>query len=231
MASTPSFVLLHGAGTGAWVWERVARRLTPPVFALDVPGRTPGATPEQASKEIEAQLDRQRVGTVVLVLHSLAGVLASSLAERLGSRLQHLIYVSAVVPSAGAAFVDALPAANGLILRLLFRFRKSGLKPSPSMIRRELCNDLSEEDTALVVARFEAEFPGLYLTRVGAPPTVPGVYVRLLRDQSVPPQLQDAICARLPNLHIEDLDAGHLAMLSQPDRLADVLTRSVQDTP
>jgi pimeloyl-ACP methyl ester carboxylesterase len=219
-----TFVLLHGAGTGPWVWDRVREELAAPSLALEVPGRTPGATPDDCAERIVQELDAQGVGDIVVVLHSLAAVLAPGLAARLGSRLRDCIFVAGVVPPAGGAFIDALPLPNRLILRFLFRLRRGGLRPSEAMIRRELCNDLSDDDADTVVARYEAELPGLYLT------PVPGnwafrhcAYVKLLDDRSIPPGLQDTMIGRLHGARILALSAGHLAMLSQPRELASLL--------
>lgn len=226
MNNEPTAVLLHGAGIGAWVWERVTRDLGMPSIALDVPGRTVGATPDGCATELVAELDRRGVGSVMLVFHSLSGVLAPGLATRLRSRLTHCVFVSAVIPPPGRAFVDALGFPNRLILRSLFRFNPGGLKPSPKMIRRELCNDLAEQDTTAVVSRYEAEMPGLYLTPVGGPPASPRCgYVKLLKDRSVLPAQQDQMIARLDNPRVHEIDAGHLAMLSAPASLAEVLMR------
>lgn len=216
-------IMLHGAGTGSWVWERVATAMTTPTVALDVPGRVEGATPDGCAAQLVADIDAAGVNDVVLVVHSLSGVLASDLAQRLGPRLRHVVYVSAVIPSAGRSFVDAIGFPAGFVLRVLFRFNRSGLSPAESMIRGELCNDLDESDTARVVARYEAEFPGLYVTPVGRPPAVPSTYVRLSRDKSLAPALQSKMVAHLDSPHQVEVDAGHLVMLSQPTELAAIL--------
>jgi len=221
----PTTVLLHGAGVGAWVWACVIERMATPALALDVPCRHPGATPEQCAQELIAELDRRGIDEVVIVAHSLAGVLMPELAARLGARLRHCVYLSAVVPPSGGAFVDALGPVERTLLRLLFRFNRKGLKPGPAMIRRELCDDLDEATTMQVVSRYAAEFPGLYLTPCRAQPVrAPSTYLRLLRDRSLAPSRQDAMIARLQDPQVRDLDAGHLAMLSMPAQVARQLT-------
>jgi len=229
MKNKITLILLHGAGTGAWVWERVMQELSTPAIALDIPGRIEGATPDSCAAALVAELDRKGVDSVILVLHSLAGVLAPGLAARLGSRLKHLVYVAAVIPPSGGSFVDALGFANRVILRILFRFNPKGLKPSPAMIRRELCNDLDPLDAEQVISRYTAEMPGLYLTPVGAPSSLPSTtYVRLLKDQSVVPSQQEAMIARLDGPRVREMDAGHLVMLSSPAALAKILEEEVQ---
>ena len=221
----PTTVLLHGAGVGAWIWASVIERMATPTIALDLPCRHAGATPEQCAQDLIADLDRRGIDEVVIVAHSLAGVLMPELAARLGTRLRHCVYLAAVVPPSGGAFVDALGAVERTLLRLLFRFHRNGLKPGPAMIRRELCNDLDETTAERVVSRYVAEFPGLYLTPTRAQPVrAPSTYLRLLRDRSLAPSRQDAMIARLHNPQLHELDAGHLAMLSMPAQLAQRLT-------
>lgn len=219
-----TFVLLHGAGVGAWVWDKVMAEMSATSLALDVPGRRPGVTPEECASDLVAELDRRGVEGVVLVAHSLAGVLVPAMAQRLKMRLHRCIYVSGVVPPNGRAFVDAFPLVNRLVLRSLFRFNPDGLRPSPKMIRKELCNDLDAEMTAEVVSKYAAEFPGLYLTPVGELPMLHTTYIRLLNDQSVTPALQNRMIARLGSPRVRELNAGHLAMLSMPFELAAMLS-------
>ncbi|UHQ21184.1 alpha/beta fold hydrolase [Lysobacter sp. 5GHs7-4] len=223
--SHPTTLLLHGAGVGAWVWHAVAERMATPALALDVPCRHADASPAQCARDLVAELDRRGVGEVVIVAHSLAGVLMPALAAQLGARLRHGVYLAAVVPPPGGAYVDALGRVERTLLRLLFRFNRDGLKPGPAMIRKELCEDLDETTAARVVSAYAAEFPGLYLTPVAAAPTqVTSTYLRLLRDRSLPPSRQDAMIARLRHARVRELDAGHLAMLSAPAQVAALLT-------
>lgn len=221
-----TLVLLHGAGLGSWIWKDVQPLLRSKPVALDVPGRRPGATPAQCARDLLAEIDRQAPDSVVLVLHSLAGVLAPDLASLLGNRLRRIVHLASVIPAPGRSFVDAIGFPAGCILRLLFRFRREGLRPSPAMIRHELCHDLDERTASLVIERYESEFPGLFLSPTGRiAPGCPTTYIRLSQDRSVPPRRQDRFIARLAAPRIVGIDAGHLAMLSAPARLAELLDR------
>ncbi len=217
-------VLLHGAGTGAWIWEAVINAMRSPTVALDVPGRQVGVTPDSCAAALVAELDGRQLDTVVCVVHSLAGVLVPGLAARLGYRLKHAVYLAAVVPPTGGSFVDALGFPQRILLRLLFKFNPKGLKPGPAMIKKELCNDLDPTLTSQVISQYTPEFPGLYLApaAVGAIPRQM-TYIKLLQDQSVLPAQQDAMIARLGNPSVKTLDTGHLAMLAAPIELAALL--------
>ncbi|MGH7449166.1 MAG: alpha/beta fold hydrolase, partial [Longimicrobiales bacterium] len=61
MATQSTVVLLHGAGTGAWVWDRVIDALELPSVALEVPGRKPNVTPDGCAAELIDDLDQRGV--------------------------------------------------------------------------------------------------------------------------------------------------------------------------
>lgn len=228
MMIQPTIILLHGAGTGTWVWERVIDKLSVPAHALDVPCRKPGVTPDSCAKELINDINKLGISSIILVMHSLSGVLAGEISKGLGSRLLSCVYVSGVVPPPNGTFVDALQFPNQVILHLLFKFNRNGLKPSSTMIRRELCNDLSEEDTEMVVKRYEAEFPGLYLKPVDEKTVLPPTtYIKLLKDQSITPKLQDSMIARLDRPRVVKINSGHLAMLSVPEELSTIINQEI----
>lgn len=65
------------------------------------------------------------------------------------------------------------------------------------------------------------------VSRTGTPRTTPVTFVRLARDNALPPATQDACIARLRHevdvVDVIDLDAGHNVMISAPAALAAVL--------
>jgi pimeloyl-ACP methyl ester carboxylesterase len=52
ISEQPTVVLLHGAGAGAWIWQRVLDKLRVPGVALDVPGRPLELPPDSCAAEL-----------------------------------------------------------------------------------------------------------------------------------------------------------------------------------
>ncbi len=221
MSSSATRLFLHGSGTGAWVWDRVLPQVPGNTLALDLPSLDADLTPRQCAEAICQDLDRRGIGDVHLVLHSLSGILAADLGALLGGRLLSLTYVCAVIAAPSQSFAQARNLPAGLILPLLFAFNKDGIKPSDDMLRKAYGNDLSDADIDMVIDRCRRDRPAMDLTRIdGRVPQVPSIYVRTLRDHALPPKEQDHMIARLRGARVIDIDAGHLAMLSQPEALA-----------
>ncbi|HMF84284.1 MAG TPA: alpha/beta hydrolase [Acidimicrobiia bacterium] len=223
-------VLLHGAMLGRWIWERVEPRLGAPALAVDFPGR--GEKPADITTlklgdvvdSVVADIEAWPTPRIVLVAHSLAGIVAPGVIARLRQRVVHTVFVSAAVPLAGASYRDSLPGSQRLMLRFALLTQKKGLLSPAWATKRALCNDLDEPTTQLVIDNLTREAPGMYTSPVGEfPDAMPTTYVRLTSDRGLPPAVQDEMIARLHHMRLHEIDAGHLPMLGHPDRLARLL--------
>jgi pimeloyl-ACP methyl ester carboxylesterase len=229
------FVLVPGAGLGTWVWDPLAGELDRPVLPIPIPGRdltgrklrrfTLGAAAHGLTDAVRAWTGPERV---VVVGHSLAGVLVPALARGLAERVAAVVFVGALAANDGQRALDLMSGQTRFFVHLFGRLRPGGMKPPVSALRKELCNDLDEATTASVVEQFEPvpEAPRLYRDRVSwdGVPDVPRLYVRLLRDESVPPPRQQEMATAI-GAAIVTMDTGHLPMLGQPGELARILIR------
>jgi pimeloyl-ACP methyl ester carboxylesterase len=233
------FVLLHGAMLGRWIWERVEPRLASPALAVDFPGR--GVRPADVTEvtlgdvidSVVADIDSWPIQRLVLVAHSLSGIVVPDVISRLRQRVRGVVFVSGAVPRPGVTYLDALPLLQSMFLRIaLSTQKKRGLLSPPWATRRSLCNDLDELTTALVIANLTREAPGIYTDPVPGetPASVPTVYIKLASDHAFSPRLQDQMIDRLHDPHVEEMHAGHLPMLGHPDELAAVLDAVVERT-
>ena len=173
----------------------------------------------------------------MLVGHSLGGLTIAEVARRAPSRVAHLVFVSCLIPPDGQCSIDALPVElRQLAADAASTSARDGVavgRLDDDTIRAMFCNDMNDEQTAFVLDHVGSEVPSLLaqpVTRQGIPSTVPSTYVRLGRDASLAPEVQDAQIAALracPGgpVDVVDLNTGHDVMISAPAALARVLDR------
>ena len=214
-------LLLHGAGLGSWIWDRVLPHLTVPAEALDLPGRTnPGeVTLEQCIDAVARKAD----ASCVLVGHSISAEIALAVATR--KPVAGVVLVGGVVPESGRDFLSTLPLPQRLFLRVLLRRARNGIALPKSGVRKGYCNDLDDATTELVLSRVVPEAPRLYLDSVEWTAGPATSYVKLLNDKSVSVKQQERFIERVGAMHVDSLNTGHLPMLAQPRELAAILNR------
>jgi len=220
-------VFLHGAGSGPWIWEEVRNRLEWPSVALTVPSNRPGTNPELCAAELLCDPSFPAHGPVVLVLHSLAGVLEAPLVQALGSRALLVVHVATVAPPPGRTYAATVGFPASFVLPILFWLNPRGLKPSPAMLVHQLGEDLTDAQRTEMVARHRPELRGLFLEPVPSEEVrVRRAYLLCAKDRCVPPSLQSRVAKRL-GAHIHSIEAGHLPMLARPAEFVELLSRSI----
>mgnify|MGYP000659136378 CR=1 FL=1 len=223
------FILIHGAGLGAWAWDRVLPELALPALAVDLPRRG-DATRALTSLSLEdyiasvaEQADGPQEEKLVLVGHSIGGEIALGVARRLGSRVAGVVLVSAVVPPPGKSMLSLQPWLRRLFMRLVLKFGPP--VPPEKVIRAAGCNDLDEASCRTLIERYSPESPRIFLDPlVWAPDELPPcLYVKTLQDRTVLPPIQDLMIARAKPKRVETLQAGHMPMFAEPHGLAAIL--------
>jgi pimeloyl-ACP methyl ester carboxylesterase len=213
-------VLVHGGGHGAWCWAPTLTELTTDTLAVDLPPLSirggPGRHQEVpacgtltladwAAAVLEAATaagwDR-----FVLAGHSLGGATIAEVARRAPARVARLVYVSAVVPAEGGSVLDMLPS------QLLERFA-GGM--TDDAVREMFCTGMDQEQTRFVLDHVGTELLGVLteaVSRRGTFRTMPVTFLRLARDNALPPATQDACIDRLraevDTVDVIELDTG-----------------------
>jgi pimeloyl-ACP methyl ester carboxylesterase len=121
-----TFVLVHGATAGGWVWQSVPSRLRAAGHEVYTPTLTglgerrhlfnPDITMETHILDILNVLEFEDLREVVLVGHSYGGAVITGVAERGAERIAHLVYLDAFVLKDGEAVKDLYdpPVAGAL---------------------------------------------------------------------------------------------------------------------
>ncbi|MDO9437057.1 alpha/beta fold hydrolase [Hydrogenophaga sp.] len=114
-----TYVLVHGAFHGGWCWKDVAARLRAAGHEVYTPTWTGlgershllplRPTLETFIEDVAQVIRYEDLDDVVLVGHSFAGSVVSSLADRMSERLRHLVYLDALVLQSGESSADRSP--------------------------------------------------------------------------------------------------------------------------
>jgi pimeloyl-ACP methyl ester carboxylesterase len=112
------FVLVHGSCHGAFCWEEVIAHLEKQgkkAYALDLPGHgaripeRPNVRYDDYPNAVIEFINQQDLQNVVLVGHSMAGIVIPKVAESIPERLSHLVFLSAFILQDGESLVDNCP--------------------------------------------------------------------------------------------------------------------------
>jgi pimeloyl-ACP methyl ester carboxylesterase len=123
-----TFVLIHGAYQGGWVWQRVTTRLVAAghtVFAPSLDGCAerrhavrPGINTETHGAEIAELLFFEDLRDVVLVGTSSGGMVLCASAERARERIARLVFADALALFDGERIPDIVNRASAVTTEL-----------------------------------------------------------------------------------------------------------------
>lgn len=117
-----TFVLVHGAWRGSWLWKRVRIRLQAGGHQVFTPTLTGLAdrshllaqdiTLETHIEDVVNLFRWEELGDVILCGHSYAGSVVSGVADRIPDRIAALVYLDAFLLEDGECLYDTLPPAH-----------------------------------------------------------------------------------------------------------------------
>jgi pimeloyl-ACP methyl ester carboxylesterase len=222
-AATPvkNIVLVHGAFGDGSSWSKVIPLLQAKgynVIAVQNP-LSSLADDVAATKPAIAQMN----GPVILVGHSWAGMVVSEAGS--DPKVAGLVYVSALVPTKGQSAADTTkgyPAAPG----------GAEVKPDAagylSLARKGVDEDFVPEQPAVergIVYATQGPWNSAALSEKVANPawqSKPSWLIADANDRMVPPQYERDTAKQI-HAKLTVLAAGHVPMLSMPDRVAAVI--------
>lgn len=235
-------VFLHGGGQGGWVWDEtiaaIARQSggAAQCLALDAPGcgakrgvDTAAYAFADTTRELIADIEAAGFSDVLLVGHSQAGMTIPHMAELAPAGLiGRIAYVTCSAPLAGLTTLDQMgrnprgttPEEVGF-----------PLGPDASMEQRYavmFCNDMDDAATGAFLGKLGKDgWPASAYAysdwRYDHLREIPSTYVVALRDMALPAEWQERFADRLHARRIVRIDAGHQAMNTRPEALAEIL--------
>ena len=186
--SGPTLVLVHGAGHTSLVWRQVQDHLHHPSVAVDLPGRRnrpadiTTVTIGDAARSVASDLADSTTGPLVLVGHSVAGIVLPALTARLAGRVEHLVFVAGLSAPEGCAVMDTVrpghrESAAQHLAEMRERYQGHMLAPDGQSPTAPTIDDVK------TLAGIESlNFMDQTMSWAGVAPELERTFVRCLRD-------------------------------------------------
>jgi pimeloyl-ACP methyl ester carboxylesterase len=231
--SRSSIVLVHGAWHGAWAWYRVKAMLESAgysVTALDLPshgidGTNPGTvTLADYTSAVVNVLDASSA-PVILVGHSMGGIVVSAAAEARPEKIAKLVYLSAFLLPNGKSIVDVTTGDAHSLLTGSIVFTGP---PGTVDVTRDRVDEIfygSSSSANVTLARLLLK-PNP-LAPVVTPLTVtdgrfgsvPRFYITTLKDRAISADVQRRMYTETPCEKVYAINTDHSAFFSRPRKL------------
>jgi pimeloyl-ACP methyl ester carboxylesterase len=233
------YVLVHGAWHGSWCWKKVVpllRQAGHQVEILDLPGHGQDRTPIREislaayTKRVCETLDAQ-AEPVILVGHSMGGIVITQVAEEHPEKIQTLVYLTAFLPQNGESLLQlARMNTDSLLTPNLVANEEQGYLTfkAGAPLREIFYADCSDEDVARAMALLvpQAIAPMATPVRISAEHfgRVPRVYIECLCDRTITPPMQKMMYTATPCHTILSMETSHSPFFSAPQELVRHLT-------
>lgn len=230
-----TFVLVHGSNDGGWVWHKVAPLLraaghevyTPTLTGLADRAHLVGCGVDLTTHitDVVNLLFYEDLSDVILVGNSYAGMVITGVVAKAAERLKLLIYLDAYIPADGQSASDLWTPERRAIAEAA-EAAGSGLAQLPPLA---LFGVTDPALVAWVTARMTPHPVATYNEPVppgnAASIAVPRVFIRCTANPATASDLfgPSAQKALAMGWNVREIATGHLAMLTAPSELAEML--------
>ena len=222
-----NIVLVHGAWADGSSWSKVIPLLEAKgLHAVAVQMPLTSLADDVATVNRALALED---GPVLLVAHSYGGVVITQAGN--DPKVAGLVYVAAIAPQEGQSAFDLANAYPTPALQELRVDQFGFLKLTPTGIREDFAQDLSDYEQTVLTATQGPTAGGASLSApvsAAAWRNKPTWFVIAAHDRVVSPALQ-AVEAQQMNATSVTLSSSHVAMLSQPSVVAAFIRRAARD--
>ena len=232
-----TYILVHGAWHGAWCWQKLLPLLEArghKVLTPDLPALGGDKTPI-ADVTFQSYVDRVcrcidgETEPVILVGHSMSGMVITQAAEQRPQNVRVLVYLAAFLPQSGESLVQLAEQMDGSLIHpnMIFSADGSYVSLAGEISRQAFYADCAGEDADSALAQLVPQATAPLATPVRTTAEnygrVKRVYITCLLDQAIPPAYQKKMYLATPCEKVFSLNAGHSPFLSTPDELAQQL--------
>lgn len=238
-AKPNTYVLVHGAWQAPYVWDAVSADLKKKgnkVIVVELPGHGADTTP---SYTLSLNVYRDKViselskikGKVILVGHSMGGMVITSVAEKVPSKINKLVYIGAFLPASGQTLGELAryDTESQLGPQLSQSSDKLTLDVKREMLSYLFINDGTQIDKDRVLNNYRPEpaipFGDTIMLTTGNFGAVEKVYIKTLQDIVISPTLQDRMIAGAGIKTVYEVNTSHSPFLAQPHAVSELLMK------
>jgi pimeloyl-ACP methyl ester carboxylesterase len=222
------FGLVHGAGLGAWCWERLIAELEArghQAATVDLPLDDPSAGATRLAEMVLAAF--VRFDDLVLVGHSISGLIIPVVAAR--RPVRRLVFLHAVLPQPGSSLADQVTAEPDMFNPEIMTVPPSSWSDE-AIATRYLLHDCTPEVARDSLTRLRPRREGrsvlvTEVTPLQTSPAVPCSYILCRDDRTATPTWAGRVARERLGVEPIAIPGGHCPMLSRPGALADALMR------
>ncbi|CAO3637230.1 unnamed protein product [Cunninghamella blakesleeana] len=238
MRDNYAFVFIHGAMHGAWCYDK---KLVPffkennyKTVTFDLPGCGDDYTPPE-QVDLQSHIDKtlsvinenvKEDEKIILVAHSLGGLTATLVAERIPERIHHVVYLAAWYLHDGQALSD-MPIRNHFYIR---KDNDALMTMDDKYVANDFFNDCSKEDIEFAKSKLRDQPAGVTTEKMkvkGIINDVKKYYITTLQDHAIQPALQKTMYK--DNIeNVIRLNTSHSPFFSKPKELYEILIKTME---
>ena len=226
MNRSATFLIAHGAWTGAWSWRRVIDRLNHRGHRVHVPtlsglcershlAHAASITLSTHVSDIVNEATWNDLDRLVLVGHSYGGFVIAGAAEKLGARVGSIVFLDAFIPKDGQSFADLAPGES----------LPEPWVPPPPPAKDEYRDD---DDRNWVIGKVTPQPTATFTERL----RITGAYLQVPKKTFI--QASRGVSAetaaslrRDSSWTVREIDSGHDVPVDRPQQLADLLEDAI----
>lgn len=233
----PTYVLVHGAWSDESAWSFVRNELAKSanVVVVNLPAHGADVTNGEVVGlkdyvKIVSDVINKQSGKVILVGHSMAGVIISQVAENISTKIEKLVYVSAYLPKNGQSIKSINDGFYGNKPVEIFEFNKnySLVSIKRDMLTTVVCADCPDYMKDILVKYHRAEPVKGFNDKVILTSkflSVPKYYISTTNDNAVPYALQQQMIKANGTIKkTVEMNTSHLPFVVQPTEFVKILT-------
>lgn len=240
-----TFILVHGAWHGDWAWfimEHKIKKAGADVISVNLPGHgidttTPGnIVLDDYVDAVHSAIDTISTNEVILVGHSMAGIIISAVAEAYPEKVDKLVYLAGfLVPDGRSMLDEALIDTHSLILpNIAIDTINKKVDINLNSIMDIFYNDTSLLPLVTLSKKLltpEPLFPvatsvSLTLNNYGS---IPRYYISTTNDKAVTPWLQERMYTQLPCRKVYQINSEHSPFLTRSGDLMKIFKKIAKD--